>query len=357
MGARNALLAYTKYASRVPPLPMQCLVYMAIISKDSDEAPWYGQGHAALAQHALGRQTPIGRGDVRAVERAIAPPLDVGAITTDRRAAPRGSGPRTVRYRLNLRLSPPAEDVHRNPVDERPPDSDQDVHRNPSNRPPENGRASHGNRWTEENEEPGGATRGIDGEGNHQRAGDAHAREAENDDQSTRLAEEAEYRAAIKVMHKLTAGQVAAVKAAAKNEIGPGATNKQIVIRAAELDGRRYQWRRGDLVTLDVAEIGPLARDGGDVCAWGEPLDDAQAAAVLDEMGRRTEAEAAEARQREQAIADHIRGWPGRWCSGRPGERPHEAYELDAARTGDGWTVACPPHLAVRTAQHGECRS
>lgn len=101
MGASNALAAFIKYAGKVPPQSLNVLVYMALVSKDSDERPWYGQGHAAIAQHALGRPAPSTESDIRAVERAVKPLLG-DALTVDRKAAIRIDGPNTVRYRLNL---------------------------------------------------------------------------------------------------------------------------------------------------------------------------------------------------------------------------------------------------------------
>ncbi len=101
MGASNALAAFIKYAGRVPPQSLNVLVYMALVSKDSDECPWYGQGHAALAQHALGRSAPSTESDIRAVERAVAPLLG-DALIVERKATIRIDGPNTVRYRLNL---------------------------------------------------------------------------------------------------------------------------------------------------------------------------------------------------------------------------------------------------------------
>ena len=73
MGASNVLAAYAKWAGKVPPTSMQLLVYMAAVSKDSDRRPWFGQGHQALAQHALGRPAPTRGADIAAVERALAP--------------------------------------------------------------------------------------------------------------------------------------------------------------------------------------------------------------------------------------------------------------------------------------------
>jgi hypothetical protein len=101
MGARNVAAAYYRYAGRVPALSMQILVYMAVVAKDSDDWPWYGQGQASLAEFALGRENPD-RADLRAVQRAMGPLMDLGAVTVDRSGASRSDGNTTARYRLNL---------------------------------------------------------------------------------------------------------------------------------------------------------------------------------------------------------------------------------------------------------------
>lgn len=104
MGASNAMAAYAAYAGTVPPLSLSLLVYMALVSKDSDPNPWYGQGHEALARFAMGRgrHAKVGTADLRAVDRGLKPLREVGAIETDRPAAVRRDGPNTARYRLDL---------------------------------------------------------------------------------------------------------------------------------------------------------------------------------------------------------------------------------------------------------------
>ena len=52
MGASNVHAAYARYAGKVPATSMQLLAFMAVVSKDDDAQPWYGQGHEALAVHA-----------------------------------------------------------------------------------------------------------------------------------------------------------------------------------------------------------------------------------------------------------------------------------------------------------------
>lgn len=101
MGARNVAAAYHRYAGRVPALSMQILVYMAVVAKDSDDWPWYGQGQAALAEMAMGRENPD-TVDLRAVQRALLPLTAIGAVTVDRGGATRTDGNTTARYRLNL---------------------------------------------------------------------------------------------------------------------------------------------------------------------------------------------------------------------------------------------------------------
>src|SRR4051812_14821525 len=80
VGASNALAAFHRWAGKIPGTSMQVLTYMALVSKDKDDWPWYGQGQESLAQFALGRDNP-GRADVRAVSRAMQPLLDAGAVT------------------------------------------------------------------------------------------------------------------------------------------------------------------------------------------------------------------------------------------------------------------------------------
>lgn len=163
VGAANIAKAYGLYAGRVPATSMQMLIYMALVSKDADDQPWFGMGHDALAQLALGREA--GRAGVKAVERAIGPLFDEGAITTQRRAAQRSTGPNTVRYRLHL--DAPAEPRQQRRNDPRkpgdvtapaqplegqrlPPETVHDVPRFPDTRPPETVLTSPGNRGTEE---------------------------------------------------------------------------------------------------------------------------------------------------------------------------------------------------------------
>jgi hypothetical protein len=101
MGAANALAAFRRWAGRIPGASMQVLTYMALVSKDKDDWPWFGQGQEALAEFALGRENP-NRTDLRAVARAMGPLLDAGAVTVDRAGAARSDGNTTARYRLNL---------------------------------------------------------------------------------------------------------------------------------------------------------------------------------------------------------------------------------------------------------------
>lgn len=184
MGASNVIAAYTLYAGHVPATAMQILAFMAVVSRDEDRHPWYGQGHQALARHALGRE-PNTAG-VRAVERAIRPLAEVGAITTDRKPSVRRDGPHTARYRLHLDTPAEASHVPRKPVDvdpaqeqQRPTVSGHDVPRKPSPRPTVSVPTSHENRVTEE---PGGTTRSeIEEEDLSVRADLAVARAPEDD--------------------------------------------------------------------------------------------------------------------------------------------------------------------------------
>lgn len=187
MGASNALMAYRLYARQATGVPMQLLAYMALVSKDADADPWFGMGHQALALHALRRPEPIQEKDIKAVERGISRLLQIGAIVTDRPAAPRRDGPKTVRYRLQLRHGPAV--VPRKPGDdaskERPPKSVQDVPRKTSERPPDTGKTSPGIRGTEEYEETGGAIGGRENLGRRPRQLSARAGASDGQEQSS----------------------------------------------------------------------------------------------------------------------------------------------------------------------------
>lgn len=118
MGASNALAAFRLYAGKIPPLSMNLLTYMALISLDRDSEPRYWEGHAALAVHCLGREeAPVSDSDLRAVRRAITPLFAAGAITVARHSSPDREKP-TVSYRLWL--TAPAPDGKR-PVNNRRP--------------------------------------------------------------------------------------------------------------------------------------------------------------------------------------------------------------------------------------------
>lgn len=159
MGARNVAAAYQAWAGKLPPLSMQVLIYMALVSKDSDAWPWYAQGHAALAEHALGRRV-VDKAALKAVERAMTPLLAMGAVVTERKASTRRDGASTARYRLTLDAVdapriPGADDDLWDGVDEtaRPPETVLDAPRKPSARPPETVRTPPEFRGTEEEED------------------------------------------------------------------------------------------------------------------------------------------------------------------------------------------------------------
>lgn len=107
MGASNVAAAFHTYARvlRDHDKAMRLLVFMANVARDDDPRPWFGMGHAALAEHALGRDTEdgeVGASDLRAVRRAVTTLLKVGAITVDRPPNGRRADHKTVRYRLHL---------------------------------------------------------------------------------------------------------------------------------------------------------------------------------------------------------------------------------------------------------------
>lgn len=101
MGAQNALSALRRWSGKVPGASMVALIYMALVSKDKDDWPWYGGGQEAIAEFGLGRYNPD-RTDLRAVQRALGPLFDASALTVDRAGANRSDGNTVARYRLNI---------------------------------------------------------------------------------------------------------------------------------------------------------------------------------------------------------------------------------------------------------------
>lgn len=97
MGARNIGLVYAKWP-HLEEQPFRMLVFMALHSRDRDEAPLYWGGREALAV-AIGR---LGqereRTTIRVVARNVEELVRAGAITKVGRAH-RG---RNATYRLNL---------------------------------------------------------------------------------------------------------------------------------------------------------------------------------------------------------------------------------------------------------------
>lgn len=112
MGAANAVRAYRAWG-HLDDRPLRLLVYMALVARDGDAAPWYGQGHEALAMFALNR-TPDDAG-LRAVRRSLTPLFAAGALETVKRATYGKRGTSQVHYRLWLD-GPRPQDAER-PVD------------------------------------------------------------------------------------------------------------------------------------------------------------------------------------------------------------------------------------------------
>jgi hypothetical protein len=122
---------------------------------------------------------------------------------------------------------------------------------------------------------------------------------------------------------------------------------------AAVLDGRRYRWRRGDVVELDLAQVRALSRDMPQLVDWGQPLSDEQALEVQLERARADEEFAAEQRLRKRLIREHLRQWQGRpMCQPTPGREPiHPAGELVVVRRPDGeYRVVCAQHAKAAAA-------
>lgn len=170
MGAANVLAAYHRWAGTVPHRSMAVLAYMAAVSKDSDAHPWFGMGHEALASFALGKKPT--RTALRLVGDAVAPLLEVGAISVTRMPAPRSeAGQKTVCYALHLGLSTasddeePEEDVRRKPTHERAQKKPHNVRRKNPNRAQKKLATCAEKLRTEEKEEERGAIGGVSGWG------------------------------------------------------------------------------------------------------------------------------------------------------------------------------------------------
>jgi len=101
MGAGNVLAAYDLYGD-LGGVAFKILIYMCAKSMDTDPEPWFGLGHAHLAEKALGRLPPLTAADAKAVERGVAELRKRGAISLERRGAIRRGGHHTTRYQLHL---------------------------------------------------------------------------------------------------------------------------------------------------------------------------------------------------------------------------------------------------------------
>jgi hypothetical protein len=107
MGYQNVMRVYIGW-NHLKDRPFRMLAYMALVSRDNDAAPWFGLGHEALAEHALGLTLPADGAKrdqvLRRVRRHITPLVSQGAIETVQRAtsAGRGGEGSHVVYRLNL---------------------------------------------------------------------------------------------------------------------------------------------------------------------------------------------------------------------------------------------------------------
>ena len=111
MGSANALAAYRLYGGKIPPVSLNVLAYMALVSLDRKPEPSWWEGHEMLAIRCFGRPEPVTKTDLRAVERAITPLFRAGAITTIRHAS--GHHDRVITARNRLWLEHPAPDEKR----------------------------------------------------------------------------------------------------------------------------------------------------------------------------------------------------------------------------------------------------
>lgn len=121
-------------------MSMVALAYMALISIDADDVPWWSQGAEALAVMALGRDELVETGDAKedararkamehACERVLKPLFEAGAVTTTRHSSGHPDRPRPAKYRLWLKA--PASDEARDPrhrADRATPHGNRGVH-------------------------------------------------------------------------------------------------------------------------------------------------------------------------------------------------------------------------------------
>jgi hypothetical protein len=106
VGAANVLRVYHSWRRHLDDRPFCLLAYMALIARDQDAEPWFGQGHAALAELALGMDVPTEAKQrdavLRKVRRHITPLFAAGAICTRKRARYGRYVKSQVQYRLHL---------------------------------------------------------------------------------------------------------------------------------------------------------------------------------------------------------------------------------------------------------------
>jgi hypothetical protein len=109
MGASNAIRAYAAYGADLGDHALRVFVYMALIAMDGDAEPWFGLGHEALSELALGRKVPDKDEDpaeheaaLRSVRRAVTELQAKGAIRTSERARFGSQRAQNARYRLYL---------------------------------------------------------------------------------------------------------------------------------------------------------------------------------------------------------------------------------------------------------------
>ena len=108
MGAANVVKAYHSWRQHLDDRAFCLLIYMALIARDRDAEPWFGQGHAALAELALGMTVPPADKPkerdavLRKVRRQITPLLAAGAICTRKRPRYGKYLKSQVMYRIHL---------------------------------------------------------------------------------------------------------------------------------------------------------------------------------------------------------------------------------------------------------------
>ena len=128
MGASNAIRAYATYGADLGDHALRVFVYMALVAMDGDAEPWFGLGHEAISELALGRKVPDKdknpaehEATLRSVRRAMSELQAAGAVRTSERARFGSQRAQNARYRLYLDGPCPAGETPPPRKSKRPP--------------------------------------------------------------------------------------------------------------------------------------------------------------------------------------------------------------------------------------------